>query len=197
MSSELELTKWLHRLENQPEEAMQRLWQAYYEKLVLFARRRLGSLPRRSADEEDIATSAINSFYQAAQNNRFPKLNDREDLWKILLTITARKASRAVRNQTTQKRGGGAIRGESVFANADSGGGIDLAAAPTQAFGEIFADELLARLDELDDDRLKEIAVKKLEGFTNEEIAQDFGCAVRTVERKLVRIRAAWDESHA
>jgi len=197
LHDENEVTIWLNQLQDQPDEAMNRLWQTYYKKLVGYARNKLRAMPRRSLDEEDIAVSAINSFFQAVQQDRFPKLNDREDLWKILLTITARKANHAIRDGKALKRGGGSVRGESVFVvgSNDGGPGIALAPEPTEAFGELFANELVEQLDCLGEDRLREIATKKLEGYSNAEIATQLDCAVRTVERKLARIRKSWEQT--
>lgn len=192
-----EITVWLNRLEQQPDDAMQKIWEAYFEKLVRYAHRKLGGMPRRSGDEEDIAAAAINSFYQAAKDNRFPDLNNREDLWKLLLTITARKAGKEIRGHLAQKRGGGGVRGESVFvtASGEQNGVLELAAEPTERFSELFVDELLVQLDQLGDARLREITVHKLEGHTNAEIAKLLDCTERTVERKLRRIRTLWDEA--
>ena len=44
----------------------------------------------------------------------------------------------------------------------------------------------------LDDDRLRQIAQYKLDGFTNEEIGGRLGLACRSIERKLQRIRGVW-----
>jgi DNA-directed RNA polymerase specialized sigma24 family protein len=41
-------------------------------------------------------------------------------------------------------------------------------------------------------DDLRAVAVWKLEGCTNAEVAARLGRSVATVERKLARIRAAW-----
>lgn len=54
--------------------------------------------------------------------------------------------------------------------------------------------ELLEQLDRLGDDRLREIAAKKLEGYSNVEIAEELNVAVRTIERKLGRIRSCWEQ---
>jgi DNA-directed RNA polymerase specialized sigma24 family protein len=53
---------------------------------------------------------------------------------------------------------------------------------------------LLARLD---DEELREIALLKLQGFTNEEIAARIGRALPTVERRLRLIRQTWKEEAA
>ena len=129
---------------------------------------------------------------------RFPQLDDRHDLWKVLVTITARKASAHRRHERRQKRGGGQVRGESAFlrpGEPDGGDGIEqvLGHEPTPAFAAQVADECRHLLDGLADESLKQIAVWKMDGYTNVEIADKLGCAVRSVERKLERIRAKWD----
>ena len=135
---EEEMTVWIGRLEESPDEAMERIWGAYFERLVSYAQRKLGGLPRRASDAEDIAAGALQSFYLRAKDQRFPDLRDRHDLWKLLLTITARKAGKEIRGHLTQKRGGGEVRGESVFMKSDGEQGIGLAgeAAPTDEFAE-------------------------------------------------------------
>src|SRR5262249_48825314 len=40
---------------------------------------------------------------------------------------------------------------------------------------------------------LRRIALRKLEGYTNKEIAGEIDATERTVERKLERIRARWE----
>ena len=53
-------------------------------------------------------------------------------------------------------------------------------------------EEYARLLDGLGDDALRSVAVWKLEGYTNEEIAAKLGRAPATVERKLRMIRDAW-----
>jgi DNA-directed RNA polymerase specialized sigma24 family protein len=42
---------------------------------------------------------------------------------------------------------------------------------------------------------LRSVAQWKMEGYTNDEIADRLGCAIRSVERKLVAIRSIWNQS--
>jgi len=64
---------------------------------------------------------------------------------------------------------------------------------PTPEMGVLAAEECQRLLSLLPDDSLQEIALAKLEGYTNEEIAERLHCAPRTVERKLGKIREAWE----
>src|SRR6516162_8802494 len=106
--------------------AAQKLWERYFDRLVHLARDRLRAGPRGPADAEDAALDAFDSFCRGAAAGRFPRLDDRDDLWALLVTITARKASAQVRRERRQKRGGGRIRGEQELGPADpDAGGLD------------------------------------------------------------------------
>src|SRR5436190_3151117 len=115
MSSSGSVTHWINLLKSGDPAAVQKIWEAYFPRLVGLARKRLRESPRRAADEEDVALSAFDSFCEGAARGRFPQLTDRDDLWHVLVTITARKALQLIRHEQRQKRGGGAVRGESVF----------------------------------------------------------------------------------
>lgn len=111
--------------------------------------------------------------------------------------IAARKVANQLRDQTRQKRGGGAVRGESVFEAIQYGQnspGIQevLGTEPTPALAAEVAEQCEQLLERLDDDQLREIARLKLEGYTNKEIAKQLSVQTRTVERKLGLIRKLW-----
>lgn len=191
------VTDWIHQLTQGDELAAQRIWERYYGQLLSLARRKLSRSRRRTADEEDVVLSAFNSFCEGVAAGRFPRLDDRHDLWKVLLTLTARKAAGQMRRERARKRGGGAVRGESVFRmgrGSKQNLGINqvLGAEPTPAFAALVTDECEQLMASLDDESLRAIALLKLEGYTNEEMAQELGCGLRTVERKLARIRDKW-----
>jgi DNA-directed RNA polymerase specialized sigma24 family protein len=192
-----EVTQWVVRLSRGDQQAAQVLWERYFAKLVHYARRKLGGLPRRAADEEDAALSAMHSFYRGMAARRFA-VADRDDLWKLLVTITARKACAQRRRHLAAKRGGGRVRGESVFQRADQGedpepgiGGV-LGREPTPEFAGMVAEDCRALLDRLGDDALRNVALFTLQGYSTAEIAEKLGCVRRSVERKLERIRNMW-----
>lgn len=189
---------WIEALKRGDEEAAQQLFEVYFRRLVGLARKKLQALPPRVADASGVVQSALNSFFQGVRRNAFPRLNDREDLWRLLVVITARKASHRVRDELCEKRGAGRVRGESVLnaTYADDFNGLahiidDDKQTPEMA--AILNEELSRRLEQLDDDMLKEIAVLKLQDHTNAEIAERFGVVPRTVERKLQVIRTIWE----
>jgi DNA-directed RNA polymerase specialized sigma24 family protein len=199
MPSGLSVTEWLGRLKAGDREAAQHLWEHYFTRLVRLARQRLPAGRRRVSDEEDIALSALDSFFRGMARGRFPALNDRRGLWPLLVTITARKAAKQTRRDTRRKRGGGLVRGESaLIPTGETGGGAAwdeiLARGPTPAFACQVADECRQLLARLPDPNLREVALWKMEGYSNAEIANLLGCVETTVERKLRLIRSVWSE---
>jgi hypothetical protein len=82
MMSEGSITHWIGALKQGDPAAAQRLWNVYFYRLVVLARARLRDVPRRAADEEDVALSAFDSFCRGAERGRFAQLDDRDDLWQ-------------------------------------------------------------------------------------------------------------------
>lgn len=197
------VTHWLGDLRAGEQEAAQPLWDRYFQRLVALARARLRALHAATADadEEDAALSAFDSFCAGAARGRFPRLSDRDDLWRLLVTITNRKAADQAQRQRRQKRGGGRLRTEADLAGAgaDDGEALTLeqlaSAQPTPEFAALLAEEYRNRLESLGDDTLRQIANWKLEGYSNEEIAGQKGCALRTVANKLKLIRMKWEQA--
>ena len=197
MSATGSVVSWLARLREGDAGAAQHLWEQYFARMVGLARKRLRGARRREADEEDVALSAFDSFCRGAEQGRFPRLGDRDDLWQLLVVITARKAIDLRQREGRQKRGGGQVGGESVLdalLGPDGGAGIEQVVGnePTPAFAAQVAEECQRLLDKVGDDNLREIAVWKLEGHTNAEVAARIGCAEVTVERRLGLIRSVW-----
>jgi DNA-directed RNA polymerase specialized sigma24 family protein len=181
------VTTWLGELSRGAPHAAQALWERYYARLVELARSKLAGLPRRVADEEDVALSAFQSFCAAVTNHRFPQLNNRYDLWQVLVLLTARKAIQQRRHQQSLKRGGAHYEDvalEEVVGNE-----------PDPAFVALAVEQFQRLLARLPDDMLRTIALRKLDGYTNDEIAAHLPCSLRTVERKLSLIRSIWEEA--
>jgi DNA-directed RNA polymerase specialized sigma24 family protein len=198
MSPDQSVSHWLSLLQGEgAAAAAQRLWERYFHRLVGLARAKLQGQPRRAADEEDVALSAFASFCRAAEAGRFPRLDDRDDLWRLLVTLTERKAYNLARDERRQKRGGGAVLGEAgLLRPGDSSpAGLDQFAGrePTPEFAAEVAEECRLLLGRLGSAELQAIAVWKMEGDTVPEIAARLGCALSTVERRLRLIRQIWE----
>ena len=199
LSSGNSITLWIQDLKAGNATAAEKLWQRYCQQLTRYARQKIGTKARRVADEEDMALMAFHSFCRGVADGRFPQLADRDDLWQILLMIAERKTIDHLREQFRQKRGGGNVRGESIFdtpANDNAYRGIEQAIDDnaTPDFAVTALDECRRLLEILPNEELRQVASWKLAGWKNREIAEKLGCVTATVERKLKRIRNLWSE---
>ena len=179
------VTTWLDEIKEKDEEAAQQLWNRYFAQLVPLARRQLGGY-RRDTDEEDIALSALKSAIAGVQNDCFPDLTDRTGLWPLLLTITARKAVNEIKRQRAKKRDRAAETNEvdeQLIVGSD----------PSPEFALRLAEAIQSLVLALGDETLQTLARRKLEGYSNEEIAMELDVSKRTVVRKLSRIRQEWN----
>ncbi len=176
------------------------LWDHYFQRLVAIARRKVRGAPTRAADEEDAVISAFGSLFRGIEANRFPRLQDRDDLWQVLVMLTVRKAVNQRKKEQAQKRGGGEVRGESAFAVNDDASSMVagiadfLADEQTPAFTAEMEEECQRLFDVLDDE-LKQIALWRLEGYSNQEIAEITNHVISWVERKFRIIRQRWSSA--
>ncbi len=177
--------------------AIEQLWGDYFQRLVALARKHLPKDSRRASDEEDVALSAFHSLCNGAAAGQFPKLDDRDDLWRLLVVITLRKARRVLRRGQSQKRGGGRGSEDSILVpegkkHAPTSLTELLGDGPSPAFAAEVAEECERLLARLGDEQLRSIALLKMEGYTVAEIAATLSCGHRSVERGLQSIRAKW-----
>jgi RNA polymerase sigma factor (sigma-70 family) len=184
------VTQWISALKHGDQSAARALWEAYFRRLVGLARGRLRNTPRLIADEEDVALNALDSFCRGARAGRFPRLDDRDDLWQILVVITVRKAIDLRNYEGRASRGSGKVQSltELTREGLETIGGDE----PTPELAAQLAEEYQRLMEQLGDSSLQAVATCKLEGYTNEEIAARLGCVTSTVERKLARIRSKW-----
>jgi DNA-directed RNA polymerase specialized sigma24 family protein len=190
LESEGSVTRWIDTLKAGDRDAAQALWNAYFQRLVTLARARLRGAALRAADEEDVALSAFDSFVRGVERGRFPRLNDRDDLWQMLFVITVRKACDLVKHEGRQVRGSGKVRTLSDL--AELGVPEAIGEEPSPELAAQVADECRRLLARLPSDALRQIALAKMEGYTNEEIAARLGCVRFSVDRKLRTIRQIW-----
>src|SRR5262245_36182411 len=169
MSSPDPVTLWIAQVKEGERAAVPQLLERYFGRLVQLARARLHARPGLAGYDEDVALSAFKSLCLGAERGRFPQLLDRDDLWRLLAVMTVRKAIDLQRRQKP-----GAAAGAEGLEHL-------LGREPPPALAAEMTEEYQRLLDRLGDPRLR-------------EIARRLGCAVRSVERKLYRIRALWAE---
>jgi DNA-directed RNA polymerase specialized sigma24 family protein len=190
------ITDCIDRLKAGDPAAAQQLWERYFQRLVRLARKHLQRRRARAADEEDVALSAFDSFCRGAEAGRFPRLDDRHNLWRLLVVLTARKASHLLRAEGRQKRGGKAVPSPEPTDSGDAEAGLVqfLSREPAPEFAALMAEEYQQMLAKLGDSTLQTLVTWKMDGYTNEEIARMLDCSPRSVYRKLCVIRGLWEK---
>jgi RNA polymerase sigma factor (sigma-70 family) len=181
MTTEGTVTHWIYQLKAGDPEAARFIWERYYPQLEELARRRLRGVDQAEADQEDLALSALASFCHAAAAGRFPRLTDRNALWALLVSITKHKA------RDYWRRAGHREHAELADHQV-------LDREPTPELSASIADECRRLLQNLGEEKLQQIALLKMAGHTDKEIAAQLDCGLRTVERKLERIRRIWEK---
>ena len=171
-------------------------WRDALDLLAIVRRRLERAGIRHREDEEDVLQSVYRVLASGDTPEKYKDLNNRVDLWKLLVTITNRRVSNKINRHRSAGRNVGMEwkpAGAPGDANKVSPLQEIIAASPGPDENVISMIEV-GRLLGLLDDPLRRIALWKLDGYTNEEIAGAgmMDCAVRTVERKLERIRGIW-----
>jgi RNA polymerase sigma factor (sigma-70 family) len=163
--------------------AVGRLLEVYFDRLVQLARKRLQNLPGMATYDEDVALRSFHSLCCRLRDPARPlHLTSRDDLWRLLATRTISRAIDLIRRHRA-----GEVPGDHEVEQL-------LAREPTPEQAAEMADECRRLLDLLDEPVLRQIALLKVEGYTNEEIAAKLDCVPRTIERKVSRIRLLWKQ---
>ncbi len=197
MAQSSSVSIWLEELREGDSLAAAALWDRYFGRLVALARRQLQGGPVRAFDDEDVVIDVFDSICRGVQQGRYPDLDNRDSLWRLLFRMTLNKAADRQRHEARQRRGGGKVRSEVDFPSSEQRQQSldDLACdQPTPAMATMMVEEFSGLLQRLGDDELRKIATLKLQGFTDQEIAGQVGCVRRTIVRRLKLIRLKWSE---
>ena len=179
----------VQKVKDGDEDAVCQIWNRYFPQIVRLAGKKLTGQRRQAADEEDVAISVMESFLRAAQAGRFPDLNDRDGIWRLLARMTSRKVIDLIRKNAARP-----VVGESALGATAYGANplVSLPADdPTPEVVAMVADEV-QHLFEVLPEKYHAVALAKIECLTAPEIALQCGIHVSTVERRLRIIREIW-----
>ena len=202
MENPVSVTQMIHQLRSddprERDEAARLVWEHYFRDLLALARRHLSRKIRQKVGAEDLLQSVYASVCRRQQRGDF-ELYDRDDFWRLLVTVTLNKARNAAKRHHRARRDvGREVSLASAAGESGLGGGPPLAAdgLPPDEVAAL-AEELERRIRSLADPLLKQVALKKLEGLTNGEIAEALDYTERTIERKLGIVRKKWGETES
>ena len=186
VESGLAVTRWVADLRSGDGVAAARLWKYVEPKLLRLGRRQMQSATTTCYDEDDLAQSAFHALCDSIQNGRYEDLADRSEVWKLLTTIALNKYRRQATRDSAIKRGGNMQRADIDHALRSE---CDQLSGEQKLMMEEECERLLCLLGR---NEIKQVALLRVEGYTNEEIATALNCTRRTVQRRLDFIRNVW-----
>ncbi len=198
MSNNDPVSLWIDELRQADEVAAHKVWAHFAARLHQLARKRMRAKTKRVYDEEDVVQSMFHSVCRGLAEGRFPDLQDRDSLWRLMLVITGQKISNRHRFDQQKRRDVRRNLTDSIFSESQTDLGPRLGTElisrePTPEFVAEFQETSDRLFDALEETDLQEIAMLRMEGYKDTEIADRLDCSQRTVQRRLTMIRQIWE----
>jgi DNA-directed RNA polymerase specialized sigma24 family protein len=169
------------------------LWKRFGMRLVRLARKQLKFTHDRSYDAEDLVQSAFRELHRGIDEGNFSALANRQQLWKLLVTISLNKSRNVRRDNLRHKRRHSKLT--STAAHLQLGKILEDPKRSPELVAMV-ADQcefLLSRLDLSDPSgKLRRIALMRLDGASKTQIAIALGCTRRTVVARIDWIQSIW-----
>jgi len=176
------ITRHLQDFRAGDDEAASRLWKRCVRLLLMQAEKLLDGRNLRVADQDDMANVVFTEICQGLHSGQYDRIQDRKNLWRLMWTITRRRAINHRRRYNSPRR-------------------IVDAALPVDSASNCFdpssddqqvVDWMFDLQDCLPNPALKEIASLLIAGHSDEFIAGKTAHSLRTVERKVRVIEDLW-----
>lgn len=186
------VSNWLKELKTGDENAVEAIWNRYYQRVVEFAIQKMKINPDRAVDGEDIAQLTMHRFCLKATSGDYPDLDDRQQLWDLLVVYTLNRIRNHIRECNRIKRSG-MHRLVFEFKRSQAIEDLQSPEAPT-----IMADMVQTWLERLDREdpsgQLKQIAIWSMEDISGTEIARILKKRKSSVLRQIRLIRLLWED---
>jgi RNA polymerase sigma factor (sigma-70 family) len=169
------------------QQAADKLFHRYAERLTALARSRLAAKLAGRVDPEDIVQSAYRSFFADARQGRFD-LQQGGELWRLLVSITLHKLHDQVKHHTAERR---SVDAEQGFGTADSLHGLQpnlIAREPSPLAALALGEEVEQLMRSLRPHERRVVELR-LQGHTLYEIADLTSRSLATVCRILDRLK--------
>jgi RNA polymerase sigma factor (sigma-70 family) len=182
-------TELVERFRAGDPQAAAELFARYAQRLARLAEQHLSRPVARREGPEDVVQSVFRTFYRRAAAGEF-RIDGSEELWRLLATLTLRKARAKARRHTAGPRD---VRAEAA-GDAWLSDALAREPGPDEAAALVDQiDHLLRGLPELH----AHVLDLRLQGHGVSEIADSLGFSRRTVQRALGLLRQRLDAGAA
>ena len=183
--SNTSVTRWLGKLQAGSDQAAQLLWSHLRTGLLELAQKQLARKNATGFDEEDVVLSAFHALCTAVQQGRY-NITNRHELWRIAAVIVVNRAYNRIRDEKRYRRGGGRNRCDSSVLESL------VCPKPDASHALVMHEECQSLLAKLTKPDLQVVALLKVDGYTDDQVAEMLGCSRRTIQRRLTVIRRLW-----
>lgn len=186
------ITQWLQRLRSGESDAARQIWNRYYPRIVRFAELHLEKNADHAVDGEDVAQSAFRTVYLAVMDGKYPNIDDRNNLWRLLLVATLNRVRRHYRDIHALKRSVDKLASKPVTGRKML---MELSGPAAEAELADLVETLLRHLDQEDPTgELRQIALLQLEQHSATAIAQRLQKRKTYVLQRIRWVRILWEE---
>lgn len=187
---------WIAQLRQGDPAAINNLVARYFGKIAQYAEGRLRRGIRVTDDGEDIALTVLQAIAKQVSNGRYPDLQDRDDLWFMMIVIAQHAVIDRQRVELRRSKSGAPIHNmtdllQTYNVELDNFIGREDSEARLLEIIDCW-EELLRKLP---DDRMRQVAQLKIQGLSNREVANELDLVPRTVDRKVNAISQLWQKS--
>lgn len=165
------------------QQAADALYQRYVERLSGIVTSQLADRFRSRMDADDVLQSSCRSFFRRVQEGHF-EFDEDDDVWKLLVTITLNKLRNQIRKHSAAKRDAGQESRPSSNQGPDEFYVQKLTGTPQPVEAFAFTESIETVADKLSPQHAL-MLVQRLEGHSQQEIADSFGTSDRTIRRML------------
>ena len=189
------VSRWILGARQGDPVAIDQIVSRYLARLASSARLLLRDKDRQPHDGEDIAADVLMKIAEELSAGKHRRLCDREGLWVLLIAIVDKQVVqlREVRRRQNESVPQELPLTEYLF-NCDQD--LELMLSKANRHGDLQA--VLDQMDDLislfRDKQSREIASRKLQGYSNREISAQLGLVSKTVDRKAAKIESRWKQ---
>jgi RNA polymerase sigma factor (sigma-70 family) len=159
------------------------LFQRYVDRLSGIVTSQLSSRFKSRMDADDVLQSGCRSFFRRVQEGQF-RFDEDDDVWKLLVTITLNKLRNQIRRHSAAKRNAGQEFRPATSDVPDDFYLQKLSGTPEPVEAFAFSESIEIVADKLSPQHAL-LLVQRMEGHSQQEIAESFGTSDRSIRRML------------
>jgi len=177
-------SEWLNDLRQGDSDSARLIFEHFSQRLCRLAQRHLSTRVRQRVDGEDVVQSVFRTFFQRDAEGQF-QVDHSDELWRLLVTITVRKARGIWRKNNSARR---SVGREVRIDDSDPSQLAAFSHEPSVVEALVLADEVETLLNGLNESSARALELR-LGGYSPTEGAELMGISRQAFYRLLDPIK--------